>query len=367
MKSIKTILKKYVNNTTNKVEFRKLLDHLISPGGREEVKENIRQSRKQISSGSSKGNYSDDFKNVQSNLMKKIAKDRPHSPAFTTDTRYRTQSSSWVKVAAVVTLVLIASAAIYTVMRPSQGSAPMLVKNVANGQKSTVTLADGSIIRLNAGSRLTYPETFESDTRSIQLVGEAFFEVVRDEKRPFIIKSGDLVTTVLGTSFNISAFPDQDISVTVATGKVRVESSSKSDSPFEGAREGNKGQQGDVSKDQGPKTKSQLLTPGQQATFKPTTGELTKTEVDIDQYIAWKDGILVLQDKSFEELEEILEKWYGVPVTIEGEKLKTCMIRAKFQNPSMKKLMDALKYIYEIEYDFIEGGVHISGSGEGCE
>src|SRR5690606_29105984 len=90
------------------------------------------------------------------------------------------------------------------------------------GQKSTITLSDGTTIKLNSGSRLRYPEAFDEGLREVHLEGEAFFDVARNEHSPFVVRTKSVTTRVLGTSFNIEAFPDEQISVTVATGKVEV-------------------------------------------------------------------------------------------------------------------------------------------------
>lgn len=92
-----------------------------------------------------------------------------------------------------------------------------------HGEKKEVRLPDGTVVTLNSGSSLSYPEQFKNDTREIALVGEAFFDVHRDTLKPFIIETGKLRTRVLGTSFNINAFQDSDsIRVSVVEGKVMV-------------------------------------------------------------------------------------------------------------------------------------------------
>ena len=177
------------------------------------------------------------------------------------------------KLAIAASVLLVITFGVIFVLQQVGKTQNLITKTTTRGQKSTITLTDGSQVRLNSESSLIYPERFEENVRSIQLVGEAFFDVARDENRPFIIKSGEVTTTVLGTSFNVSAFPDEDIEVTVATGKVKVSPSLESNSPFEGGSEGLAGQQGDV--------KSQILLPGQQATFDPSTKELSKQKVNI--------------------------------------------------------------------------------------
>jgi len=96
-------------------------------------------------------------------------------------------------------------------------------KTVPNGQKLSLTLWDGTVVKVNSGSTISFPEEFSDSLREVHLEGEAFFEVNRDILRPFIIKSGNVETVVLGTSFNVNAYPNQEqIKVAVAEGKVKV-------------------------------------------------------------------------------------------------------------------------------------------------
>ena len=99
----------------------------------------------------------------------------------------------------------------------------LLTSASSRGEKSIITMNDGSRVYLNSSSTLSYPATFPSDKREVFLEGEAFFEVTRNENRPFVIRSGNLTTKVLGTSFNVNAFDANNISVSVATGKVQVD------------------------------------------------------------------------------------------------------------------------------------------------
>ena len=131
------------------------------------------------------------------------------------------------RMAAAVAVVAIAGAGVWFVNKGRAVNEMLTQKVTQSGQKSTLVLADGTQIRLNAESSLSYPEKFEGNTREVVLEGEAFFDVARDESRPFIIKSGDLVTTVLGTTFNVKAFPNEQMAVTVVSGKVAVQANNQ--------------------------------------------------------------------------------------------------------------------------------------------
>lgn len=266
---------------------------------------------------------------------------------------------SFRKVAASIALIACVALAVFFLMKGSDQKPKTLTKATIAGQKSTIVLADGTKIRLNSESTLIYPEKFEHNKRMIRLKGEAFFEVARDEKRPFIIKSGEITTTVLGTSFNVSAFPDEEIEVTVATGKVRVEhGDTKNTDQTEGMPGSTQGLK--------PKAESQLLTPGQQATFNPLTKALFKQEVDIIPYLAWASGEVFFEEKSLGEAVNELERWFGAKIEFEQDVAKQCIIEsARFKDENLNNILRALSLLVEFDYQIKEGN-QIVITGTGC-
>ena len=166
-------------------------------------------------------------------LKHKVWQKMPHQHG-TAESQSVAINWSWLKVAAIFMAVLGIS--FYLLKNQFISSdelagavEPELIEKVAErGQKLTVKLPDGSMVKLNANSRISYLSNFGNDSRDLQLTGEAFFEVQRDESRPFKIFLGDLEVEVLGTSFNVNAYPDQHAaSVAVRTGKVAVSNSAK--------------------------------------------------------------------------------------------------------------------------------------------
>lgn len=213
------------------------------------------------------------------------------------------------------------------------------------GEQTTVTLPDGSQVRLNAESSVTYPKEFTSlDVRDIHLTGEAFFEVVRDETKPFVIRSGDLVTTVLGTSFNIRAYPeDESIAVTVATGKVSIEVAGHPDQS----------------------ETSELLVPGEQGLYDKLSSNIAKTKVNLEKYVAWKDGTILLEGASLQEATDILGRWYDAEFVIKNPGLMTCTIDGKFRNDKLENILENLRFLLRIDYR-IEEGNKIIIDGKSC-
>lgn len=248
------------------------------------------------------------------------------------------------RVAASVAILLLAGYGFY-LSRVSEAEIKYATESTYRGEQKTVTLPDGSVVRLNAESSITFPEQFaSSDTRDIQLTGEAFFEVRRDEERPFIIRSANVITTVLGTEFNVRAYPgDKTIAVTVATGKVRIEASDN----------------------QQTNTRSEILLPGEQGLYDHLSASLVKSPVNIEKFLAWKDGTILLEGASLEEATEILGRWYDADFVFKNPGLKTCTIDGKFRNDELENILENLRFLLGIEYS-VEPDKTIIIDGKSC-
>jgi ferric-dicitrate binding protein FerR (iron transport regulator) len=169
------------------------------------------------------------------------------------------------------------------------------------GEKKKVTLEDGSVVWLNAQSKLTYPVSFQTNSREVSLDGEAYFEIFRDTERPFTVGTGQIKTRVHGTTFNIKAYQtDPAVSVTVLTGKVEV---SSAESAIQIVR-------------------------NQQVKY--MNGNIYK-EVDIDAVaqIAWRNGKLQLRNTPLSDVIKTLERNYPVRITYNAS-LSDCLVHADF-------------------------------------
>ena len=162
---------------------------------------------------------------IYSGIMKNIEndKDRYFTRAF--------QSPLLLKMAAsIIFFIVLATGVLYIsgVFNQKKGAVVWYEKITSPGEKSTITLSDGTRFTLNAGSKLRYPKQFNGKTRDIYLKGEAYFEVRHNSKQPFVVHTGNLTTTDLGTKFDVSAYPDnKTISVSLLEGKVKVSMSEK--------------------------------------------------------------------------------------------------------------------------------------------
>ncbi|MDR2473736.1 MAG: FecR domain-containing protein [Tannerella sp.] len=155
------------------------------------------------------------------------------------------------------------------------------------GRRAAITLSDGTKIRLNSGSRLTFPSEFVGNTREITVEGEAFLEVAKDAECQFIVHTGKIDVMVYGTSFNISAYGDiANQSVVLCSGKVEVVKTSSS------------------------LTDRIKMQPGEMLTL--DNDKLEKQNVDVSTYISWLDGVLILKKTPLSEALKMLERYYNV-------------------------------------------------------
>jgi len=234
-------------------------------------------------------------------------------------------SLPWLRVAASIALLIGLSYGIYEWVRTT-GDVPQLTEQTARGQIKWITLADGSKVRLNALSTLSFPERFRDSLREVVLSGEAFFEVSRDPTKPFIIVTEEVKTRVLGTSFNVSAREGSDrIEVTVASGKVRVETSEQ----------------------------RVELTPAEQARYDRATGALVEERIELADIMDWKDGILRFDDEPLGLIARKLEKWYGVSIDFENNLSRRCRSTGTFEDESLSTVLDAIIFVNEgLSFEF---------------
>jgi ferric-dicitrate binding protein FerR (iron transport regulator) len=198
------------------------------------------------------------------------------------------------------------------------------------GQRTSVRLSDGSQVRLNVDSRLTVPPSFGNQKRVVHLEGEAFFEVRGDSTRPFIVRSEGAATRVLGTSFDVGAYPDDDkVKVVVAEGRVSLQAE---DSPKQGRDDRQEGQQ-DV-----------VLTKNQVSLISRSGGQIIQREEDLSEHLAWMEGQLVFDDAPFGEVTRRLVRWYDLEIKMEeGSATPSGLLNARFDKE--RPLSDVLLVI----------------------
>ena len=165
---------------------------------------------------------------------------------------------------------------------------------IPRGGENTVILADGTTVHLNAGSKLTYPVRFAGKRRVVALEGEAYFEVCKTGQ-PFIVCTQGMQVEVLGTTFNISAYPQEEYQTTLVNGSVKVNTETG---------------------------ESCILKPSQQATISLGNSSIQIRMVDAGFYTSWIKGKIHFKDQRLEDIMKILSRWYDMEVIFANEKIK---------------------------------------------
>ncbi|WP_276499421.1 FecR family protein [Pontibacter litorisediminis] len=245
--------------------------------------------------------------------------------------RRLTSAPAWAKVAAVLLLPLCLIGALLLHLNGAE-PAKMAYHTIeaAPGVKKTIRLADGSTIKLNAGSSVSFAKNFGAEKRIVTLQGEAFFEVAKDSLRPFIVHTGNISTQALGTSFNVDyRLHEGTISVALATGLVKVE-------------------QGE----QAHKRLLSLLRPGQQLAYDKASQQHTVAPFDRREVLAWKEDILSFRKASMDQVIRELENWYGVRIEVdtEGGQDTAWNYTGEYHQETLGKVLDGIGFVKGFTY-----------------
>jgi ferric-dicitrate binding protein FerR (iron transport regulator) len=181
---------------------------------------------------------------------------------------------------------------------------------------------------------LKYIKNFESDLREIELIGEAYFEVTKDPNRPFIVRTGQVSTQVLGTSFNIKAFKNEDLEVSLLMGKVEVEMDLEIPQKIS-------------------------LIPGESLSFKVKNQNFRKGKFDKDKVLAWTQKTIVFDKTQMAEVKRVLENWYGVEIGFANQPAKDLEISAKFNDQSLEVVLEGLSYSARFDFEIQNDKVKI--------
>ncbi len=246
-----------------------------------------------------------------------------------------------IKIAAVISFIIVFSGLLYYNSNNNSGVptqqllTEIINKQTQNGQQLTITLPDGSKVKLNSNSSISYPKDFFKN-RNVELEGEAFFTVVRDESNPFIVKTREFETEVLGTSFNVMAYNNIKGKVSVSTGKVKVR-------PY--------GNQEDVDTYKIINREEALII---------DDNNLESAEFIMDE-ILWKDGILVFTNESIHSISTKIQRWFNVKVTIKDERLIAGDFSGKYANESLEEILYGMGYALNFSFEMEGNEIIING------
>lgn len=245
----------------------------------------------------------------------------------------------FIKIAAVLSFIIAFSGVFYfnfyqKADEPHQAVVEIIKKKTQSGQQLTVTLPDGSKVKLNSNSKISYPKNFFKN-RWIKLEGEAFFNIVRDESNPFIVTTNNFQTEVLGTSFNVNAYSWSDNKVSVLEGKVKV--SSMSSVP-----------------DQLPKILKK------EEAVEIVNSEIRDANYNLDE-ILWKDGFLVFNNENIQTIAAKIQRWFSVTVIVKHESMIKRNFSGKYANESLEKILIGMGYAMNFSFEMKENQILITG------
>ncbi len=196
------------------------------------------------------------------------------------------------------------------------------------GAKTIVSLSDGSVVQLNYGSKIRYPQFFSGNTREITLYGEGFFQVAHNPEKPFIVKAGNLNVKAVGTSFNVLAYPDNDIvETTLITGKVILEQVNHN----------------------GGIVKIGAMVPGQHIDVNKHTGSVSSIVGNTEKYISWTKGKLIFEDTPILEVTERLSRMFNVDFEVKGE-IRDYNYTVTFDDDPLLQILDLMTIATPISY-----------------
>ena len=195
------------------------------------------------------------------------------------------------------------------------------------GERVEIRLSDGTRVTLAPESRLRVSPHPGQPVREVDLVGEAYFDVASDAEHPFVISAGSTVTRVLGTEFGVRAYPsDSTVQVAVADGRVAFRASDTSDAD------------------------AVVLRPGELGRFEVGSDRITRQSVNLDAYLGWQQGRLAFDDTPLSQVAAHLERWYGIPVRIGDQSLRSRRVTASFRDQPVDEVIAVVAATLGLEY-----------------
>lgn len=204
-------------------------------------------------------------------------------------------------------------------------------RTTSPGEKLQITLSDGTRVWLNSVSTLEFPERFDSLERWVRLSGEGFFEVGKDSLRPFRVITDGMVTTALGTSFNINDKLPEGIKVSLLRGKVKIKATEDSEDVF--------------------------LDPGQELRYDKDRERISVHAFNPEDVVAWKAGKIVFKDAGLAEVVDILEDWYGITIRVKNGESVDWKYSGEYSNQSLENVLNSMAYVQKFNYTIHEKNV----------
>ena len=318
------MLGKYLSHETNAAETQRV-EHWINQSGenRKELDE-IRLMLEQSDAVYKLKNY--DSEAAWNKVAEKM--EPPQSKAIRWINFRKNGMKTFYKYAAVILIALLLGTAGYFIGFQNPLKEFYTTEFTSDIQNTNeYLLPDGSVVTLNSHSKIIFPKHFKGKIREVTITGEVFFDVIPNSEKPFIINAGEARIKVLGTSFNISAYPEnKKVEVVVESGKVEVSCKEKT---------------------QADATNEILLTKGEKGTFIEYENRLEKSLNTDRNYLAWKTHNLVFEETPLSEVISHLKKTYHIEIEINNKEINDLVLTAEFD----KKPVDFILNVVQLTFD----------------
>lgn len=278
-----------------------------------------------------------------------------HQPVVIEEPR-KVRALFWVKIAAAVVFLVVATFGTTYFLTGRNTELPMalepkpvFIKEENRGSTPrTVVLRDGTSIILQPQSFIQVPKDFIGDLREVYLTGEAFFEVKRDPTKPFLVHTNEIVTRVLGTSFNVRGFEDENVTVRVKTGKVSV---------FK-AKDKKKGTADEAV------VEGVVLTPNQQVVYDRATMNLSKSLIEDPVVLGTKPRYhFEFKDEPIVNVFKVIEEAYGVDIVYDAEALAHCKLNASIADVPLYDKLRLICMAIDAQYELLDSQIVVYGKG----
>jgi len=356
-KHLQNLLNKYLNDSCTREEYHELLNVLKRAENEPHIKQMLSEEWNKVLEEShdetlENASQQDWFEEIyaQARIRETTASGEPEQiqPKKIQPIAPKRLRSQWMNIAAILVASLFLSLAFHTFRAEMADGTQEVTTHqrvAAPGEKIRFILSDGTQVHLNSGSQIEFPDSFDENSREVKLDGEAYFVVTSDPERPFMVHSGEITTKVLGTSFNVRSYSDdEEAVVAVASGKVAVlESGSDLLAENYGA----------------------VLEANQWTNYRADQHSFDTNSGDISLFTAWNSDVLIYMDDSLEDVAQKFELWYGVDIEFKDDAIKDCIIRGEHRGETLRNVLESITYAF-VDMEYVINGREVFLSGRGC-
>ncbi|QGY43672.1 DUF4974 domain-containing protein [Maribellus comscasis] len=310
---MKDYFRKYLEGRCSEDEFLSFINLFLKADKQKELTKNMEEDWKSVRANKKTPDLSPTLHKIHFEINKQEKSENKTRKIVTYLTRI-----------AAVLFIPLAVAFFFTVQKNTSSDVKNQTISTPLASKTNFELPDGSMVYLNAGSSLSFPEKFTGKKRLVKLSGEAYFDV-KKSKQPFEVETSELTVNVLGTAFNVMAYQNTLPEVTLERGKVVVN------------------------------TKSNLqktLQPGEQAVIDITANTISVNNVETELFTSWINNRLIFKNEMLGNVVQKLERWYNISIEIDNEPLEQKRINATIEYESISEVMELLEITLPIKFEY---------------